>query len=798
MRSKTEETQRRPRWRGLLDNEPKQTRIGVFVVLLVLSTAMTFLQLGFVGLGINGNYTAFLYVLLCPVAAAALLFGPCSGGAMGFMVGLVLYLHSRVQPLDMVEKYLVSLAGSIILYTLTGLLLGVLYAWAFRKEQTKARLAIKIALINLIVSALFTFAFDFDNNYLLDTIKSSQILLAIFGSGGSLIEILGDAALATLTCLLTLAGVRWYEDARNHISVRTIVRLQLVISLFLAFACITSISFVAITAVETGRAKESISGELDYIETQFNLRLEYLKVFEEHQKIEELNPEAAAALYSMISPEEILKGYDLTDGTLVMYEGGKRVYTTNPAFDMGGIQGYVTSGDMTMIITDEYLEGMQSQSGTTTNPEYFPEYDEQAVEELLSTGELGGDFHNTNDEDRKAVEELSATGEMREILYNTNEDDYQIGYMQARYIGEGFTLAYAKPYSLVFQNRQTTMYWTSFITFVLLATVYILVNALLKRSVVEPVNRTNEVLFRITQGDLDAMVSEVDSNEFASLSAGINTCVFFLKEYAAESERRIERDLATARAIQEGALPRNFPAFPGIDEVSLFASMNAAKEVGGDFYDFFPIDEDTVGFLIADVSGKGIPGALFMMAAKTELSGNMQAGIPLAQAIKRTNEYLCSHNEAGMFVTVWAATLKWRTGELTYVNAGHNFPLLRHGRGGDWEWIKKKCGLFLGTFDIAKYRQETIQLEPGDQLLLYTDGVNEAFNVDEEEYGNDRLEAFLNANADLRPRAMVEALRADVAAWAEGAEQSDDITILTLEYGVAPELHYSRTYAATL
>ena len=144
------------------------------------------------------------------------------------------------------------------------------------------------------------------------------------------------------------------------------------------------------------------------------------------------------------------------------------------------------------------------------------------------------------------------------------------------------------------------------------------------------------------------------------------------------------------------------------------------------------------------------------------------------------NERLCEGNEAGMFVTVWAATLNYRTGELTYVNAGHNPPLLRHD--GEWSWLTKRGGLFLGTFETAKYRSETLTMEPGDQLLLYTDGVNEAFNVDDEEYGNDRLEAFLRHRNYLRPKPLVEALRVSVATWAEGAEQSDDITMLALEY----------------
>ena len=201
---------------------------------------------------------------------------------------------------------------------------------------------------------------------------------------------------------------------------------------------------------------------------------------------------------------------------------------------------------------------------------------------------------------------------------------------------------------------------------------------------------------------------------------------------------------------------------------------------------------------IADVSGKGIPGALFMMAAKAELENFLSTGMEPAEAIAATNRALCANNDAGMFVTVWAATLDWQTGIVTYVNAGHNFPLLRRGRGGDWEWLKKRCGLFLGTFETAKYRQETLQLQPGNELVLYTDGVNEAFDVQEREYGDDRLEEFLCAHADLHPRRLARALRGSVFEWARGAEQSDDVTILVLEYGVAPEKTESLESPATL
>jgi sigma-B regulation protein RsbU (phosphoserine phosphatase) len=286
-----------------------------------------------------------------------------------------------------------------------------------------------------------------------------------------------------------------------------------------------------------------------------------------------------------------------------------------------------------------------------------------------------------------------------------------------------------------------------------------------------------------------------DTVEFARLSDGINATVGSLRDAIADEAARNDRDLATAKAIQESALPRSFPPFPEVDSFDIYASMNAAREVGGDFYDFFLLDDDRVCLLIADVSGKGIPASLFMMAAKTEISSNIRAGMDLGIAMQTANWHLCQGNDAGMFVTVWAAVLDYATGELTYVNAAHNPPLLRHG--GKWEWLKERCGLFLGTFETAKYREERITLEKGDELFLYTDGVNEAFSVTEEQYGDDRLEEFLSAHADLHPHALVDAMRSELQTWAEGAEQSDDITMLSIEYGAHPEATGSITLEAT-
>lgn len=371
-------------------------------------------------------------------------------------------------------------------------------------------------------------------------------------------------------------------------------------------------------------------------------------------------------------------------------------------------------------------------------------------------------------------------------------DEYYVVFDEVR----GLRLVALLPTSEAELASQIAVLLAAFMEELVLAALFGGAYLLVRRSVVADVELANDTLALITAGDLSQKVEVRDSQEFDALSDGINATVDSLKDAIAAEAARIDRDLATARAIQEGALPRTFPPFPEIAAFDLYASMDAAREVGGDFYDFFLVGEHSLCFLIADVSGKGIPASLFMMAAKTQIANNVSAGMDLGDALQTANWRLCQGNDAGMFVTVWAALLDYQTGALTYVNAGHNPPLLRHK--GQWEWLRQKGGLFMGAFDTAKYRTSTLVLEAGDQLFLYTDGVNEAFSAADEQYGEERLEAFLASHAGHHPRSLVDALSADLSRWAEGAEQSDDITMLALEFGTPPEASGSVTVPATL
>ena len=261
----------------------------------------------------------------------------------------------------------------------------------------------------------------------------------------------------------------------------------------------------------------------------------------------------------------------------------------------------------------------------------------------------------------------------------------------------------------------------------------------------------------------------------------------------AKAEARIDADLAIAKEIQTSALPRVFPErrelpFPERREFELFASMNAAREVGGDFYDYFMLGDSTLCFVIADVSGKSIPGAMFMMTAKTVIKSLAESGLKPDEVFTQTNRKLCENNEAEMFVTAWLGYLDLKTGLVRVANAGHNPPVLI--REGKADYVRLKAGLVLAGMEGIRYREQTLQMQKGDILYLYTDGVTEAMNHNAELYGEERLQKILSFGTNYPEPSSDNGLTAsvcslvsgDIAAFTAGAEQSDDITMLCIRY----------------
>ncbi|MBR1796972.1 MAG: PP2C family protein-serine/threonine phosphatase [Clostridiales bacterium] len=248
-----------------------------------------------------------------------------------------------------------------------------------------------------------------------------------------------------------------------------------------------------------------------------------------------------------------------------------------------------------------------------------------------------------------------------------------------------------------------------------------------------------------------------------------------------EKGARIQTELNLATRIQADMIPQLFPAFPDRPEFDLFATMTPAKEVGGDFYDFFMVDDDHLGLVIADVSGKGVPAALFMMASKSIIQNNALLGKSPAEVLRDTNNSICKNNREDMFVTVWLGILEISTGKLTCANAGHEYPVLCSSEGA-FELYKDRHGFVIGGMAGVNYKEYEIALKPGSKLFVYTDGVPEATDANNELFGTDRMLDALNADKKADPQKILTNVRSSVDSFVKDAEQFDDLTMLCLEY----------------
>ena len=322
---------------------------------------------------------------------------------------------------------------------------------------------------------------------------------------------------------------------------------------------------------------------------------------------------------------------------------------------------------------------------------------------------------------------------------------------------------------------------------VLLALAAAVLAYFISRTISKPIIRLTDTVKNTGEGDFDKK-SDIDTrDEIGDLARGFNKMQDDLKLYTenlqtvtAEKER-ISAELNVATQIQADMLPRIFPPFPQKKEIELFASMTPAKEVGGDFYDFFLIDEDHLALVIADVSGKGVPAALFMVISKTLIKNRvMQGGTP-AQILHDVNNQLCEGNEADMFVTCWLGIFEFSTGILTAASAGHEFPAVC-GPDRNFELFKDKHGFVLAGMEGARYRDYQIQLEQGGSLFVYTDGVPEATNAENEMFGAERMLASLNRSADKNPEVFIREVGAAVTAFTGEAPQFDDVTMVGMTW----------------
>lgn len=346
---------------------------------------------------------------------------------------------------------------------------------------------------------------------------------------------------------------------------------------------------------------------------------------------------------------------------------------------------------------------------------------------------------------------------------------------------EGYKILAVYPFSEAMASRNVSLKVMTAMQILIFGTLFIMIFFLVRRLVVRNIHKINVSLSAITDGNLDTVVDVRSHVEFDSLSNDINATVDTLKRYIKEAEERIDAELAFAKAIQHSALPTVHPLYDNRKEFDIFASMHTAKEVGGDFYDFYFIDEDHLAFLIADVSGKGIPAAMFMMRSKTIIKSYAESGMSVEEVFTLANEKLCEGNDAGMFVTAWMGILNIRNGKVLFANAGHNHPLVKHS-DGTFEYLKSRAGFVLAGMEGVRYRKNELVLEPGDAIYLYTDGVTEATDLNEELYGEDRLHSILEKYKDETMEVICSEIKKDVDLFAGEAPQFDDITMLALKY----------------
>ena len=371
------------------------------------------------------------------------------------------------------------------------------------------------------------------------------------------------------------------------------------------------------------------------------------------------------------------------------------------------------------------------------------------------------------------MDELDAQGTRTCHRRSYEGYEYYCGYFE--YGGYYFVAMY--PCAEADFSKTLSTLLTGLLEVVILAIVFMMIYILVRVIIVKNLNKVNEDLAKISSGNLDTVVTVRSSSEFASLSDDINETVDTLKDYIAQAAARVEQELQTAKNIQRSALPT---VYPDDNRYELYANMLAAKEVGGDFYDFYELPDDKVVFLIADVSGKGIPAALFMMQAKSTIKSIVQQGASPGVAFTKANEILCANNSAEMFVTAWMGIMDINTGHVVYANAGHNPPVIKHV-DGTLEYLKSRAGFVLAGMEGVKYKDMELDLAENQSIFLYTDGVTEATDAHNELFGEDRLIKAIKDSGNMNMRYTCKLVKQEVDEFVGTAPQFDDITMLGIK-----------------
>lgn len=364
-----------------------------------------------------------------------------------------------------------------------------------------------------------------------------------------------------------------------------------------------------------------------------------------------------------------------------------------------------------------------------------------------------------------------------EITYITYHGKKYIPFVKK--MSNGMELIICIPKSEMFRNVD------KFYSYIVLAVLLIgliiplLLYSSMKNYIINPIDKLMKIASEVGKGE-DIQIKIERPEEFAQLASTFDKMTKDIKSITQE-RAKINSELSIAKSIQTSSLPNIFPPFPERTEFNIFASMDAAKEVGGDFYDFFFLNENEFMFLIADVSGKGVPAALFMMNVKTLINNISQIGYEPKQLIKIINKKICETNKQGFFVTMLACIVDVSTGKMNIINCGHNPPLIKR-KGSDYEFMKLSSNFPLGVFEDAEFEIYETAMSPEDIIYMYTDGVTEATDADDKIFGEERLCNCLNNIEETAPDTIIRNMKTCIQEFTNSAAQSDDITMLTFKY----------------
>lgn len=501
----------------------------------------------------------------------------------------------------------------------------------------------------------------------------------------------------------------------------------------------------------------------------------------------------------------------LTPAIGQLYRVWMEDYYSRFAFSQASIAAEYIDGERVRqyYLTDEkddYYEAIQKYLSTVREKaelKYFyvvvPEENDMVyIWDIGADGDAGvcdlGDRDHYYGGGKELMHEAFAVNAEKKTLITDNEE---YGYLTSAYVaimdssGQPVALA-SVDISMDMIDEQINMFQrtTLIITLLVLVLSVFAFYFYVRRILIRPLGKLHHAAIGLVESKMEGMGDfKVDvhtgdelqelADSFQYMVAELNEYIHNLSRITAEKER-IGTELDVARHIQASMLPCVFPAFPQRHEFDIYASMTPAKEVGGDFYDFFLVDDDHLALVMADVSGKGVPAALFMMISKTLIKSAAQSGLSPKATLEKVNNQLCENNDAEMFVTVWLGILEMSTGKLRCANAGHEYPAIMR-KDGDFELLKDRHGFVLAGMENSRYSEYEIEVHVGDRLFVYTDGVPEATDANQNLYGTDRMLEALNEAKDLPCRKLLEVIHESVNRFVGQADQFDDMTMLCIE-----------------